>query len=944
MDYSKTVHLPKTSFPMKADLPKREPSILDFWEKIKVYEKMILKRKTSDKNKKYILHDGPPYANGHIHMGHALNKILKDMIVKYKSIRGFYSPYVPGWDCHGLPIEHQLMKEMKKDKHSVDRLEFRKKAADFARRWVEIQKKEFQRLGIFGDWENPYLTLTPNYEAIILRVFRELVQNKYVYRSLKPVLWCPHCETALAEAEVEYEEKESPSIYVKFPVRSTAGEDALLEEFNPLFILIWTTTPWTLPANVGLMLSDTLEYNIIHIKNKNENWVIAKNLAKTLLEEKLKMTSEDYEIKRTVKGSHFGGSSCRRVFPKTGDIEFSKCFTDANVSEEEGTGIVHIAPGHGEIDFAVGHISKKLPVISPVDDSGKFSDEVNYSEFKGLFVLKDGNKKVLELLGDRLVHQGKIQHSYPHCWRCKNPVIFRATYQWFLNVEHNDLRRKMLEIIEKVEWIPDYGKNRIRGMIEQRPDWCLSRQRLWGTPIPIFYCEKCREPLLDIDTIKSVEEFVDREGSDVWFRESPEYFSKNSSLKCKCGGNKFVKENDILDVWFDSGVSHEAVLKGDGKTMTGDLWKDDLIWPADLYLEGSDQHRGWFQTSLIPSVALHGEPPYKAVLTHGFTVDGEGKKMSKSLGNVIAPADVLKDYGADILRLCIAASDYREDIRFSKDILKGVAENYRKIRNTFRYLVGNLPNYHSQHANQSYSNLTEIDRWALMRLSEVIQTCRKAYDSYEFHKVVVALVEFCAVDCSAFYFDVLKDRLYTFHKDSPERQSAQYVLYEILSSLVCLFSPVLSFTCEEVWQVGLGNGYWTEESVFLADFPEVQAEWQDQSLKEKWDKILKMREKANLSLESARQSGQIGSSLGAKVILSGGDKLEREILRSVEKDLAAILIVSQVEMDQGEGALEITVDKAPGTKCVRCWRYDKSVNHDKTHPGLCSRCITMIQQ
>ncbi len=722
MNYSDTVHLPKTAFPMKADLPKREPLFLEFWAKNKIYEKIL--RKNAGKTK-FVLHDGPPYANGHIHIGHALNKILKDIIVKYHALAGFDSPYVPGWDCHGLPIEHQLMKELKANKHTVDRLDFRKKAAEYARSFVEIQKTEFKRLGVFGDWENPYLTLAPGFETVILKIFRELLLKNYVYRSLKPVQWCSSCETALAEAEVEYEDKESSAVFVKFKIKG-----------NKYFI-IWTTTPWTLPANVGVMLHPELDYAVVTIKSLQQEWVILKGLVNGLLEGKLKLSPDDYEIKETVKGKSFEGRTYERVFPKSGNLETGQAILSREVSEEDGTGIVHIAPGHGEVDYAVGHRANNLPVLSPVNDGGKYTDEVGYDELKGLFVLSKGNEKVKEILTGlgALVFQEKIRHSYPHCWRCKNPVIFRATNQWFLNVEHEDLRKKLLAEIDNVQWIPAYGKNRIKGMIEQRPDWCLSRQRLWGTPIPIFYCENCRTPLLDDQAVGMVEEIVGLEGSDVWFREEPEYFLKNHApFKCeKCAGTKFVKETDILDVWFDSGVSHEAVLKGEhNNTITGALWKDALEWPASLYLEGSDQHRGWFQSSLIPSVALHQKAPYKSVLTHGFVVGPDGKKMSKSMGNVVAPEDILKEYGADILRLWVSASDYREDIRVSKDILKGVAENYRKIRNTIRFLIGNIHGFDSPKDMIKLEDMTEVDRWAMSRLYRAVENRRKLTTSMNF--------------------------------------------------------------------------------------------------------------------------------------------------------------------------------------------------------------------
>lgn len=924
MDYSKTVLLPQPLLPMKADLSKREPEIIQFWEKNQIYLKMLEMQKGK---RKYILHDGPPYANGHIHMGHALNKILKDLIVKFKSLTGHYAPYLPGWDCHGLPIEHQLMQELKKDKHSIDQLEFRKKAAEFAMKFVEIQKKEFVRLGIFGDWENPYLTLARDYEETILRTFRALVEKNFIYRKLKPVLWCPHCETALAEAEVEYEEKESDSIYLLFDEAQHSNEMAL----------VWTTTPWTLPANVAIAFHPDENY-VAFVSNKLGNkkiWVAEKRL--NYLSEIL----GEGKVVELAKGSQLRG----RLFLSPVRECDVPALTDRFVSMEDGTGIVHIAPGHGDIDYVAGHILNHLPILSPVEDTGKFNDEVENPELKGLFVLSQGNEKVLEILKEKnlLVHQEKIRHFYPHCWRCKNPVIFRATHQWFLSVDQEKLRERLLAEIENVQWVPDYGKNRIKSMIEQRPDWCISRQRLWGTPIPIFYCADCGQPLLEPQALNMVEEAIGLDGSDIWFKEEPEYFLKNlKPFQCKCGNKKFVKETDILDVWFDSGVSHEAVLKGERKSLTGEIWKEALAWPADLYLEGSDQHRGWFQVSLIPSIALHNKAPYKSVLTHGFIVDGEGKKMSKSQGNVIAPEEVLKNYGADILRLWVAAQDFREDIRISPDILKGIAENYKKIRNTFRFLIGNLYDFNFKTDQQPIAKMLAVDRWALSELFEFTENCKKDYEEFEFHRVIARGVEFCAVDCSSFYFDMLKDRLYTFKRDFSERKSAQTVLYFILSYLLKIFSPILSFTCEEVWQIGKAGGHWQEESVFLSSFPQPPEEWQDKKLKEDWEEILAVREKVYLSLESARKAGRIGSSLDAKVILAGGNDRQKKVLKSLARELPSIFIVSQVEIDSGNESVNVRVEKASGEKCLRCWRYDETVNKNGNHPGLCSRCIGML--
>lgn len=931
----KRVNLPQTDFSMKANLAQKEPVQQEKWARETLYEKMLEKNKG---NKSYMLHDGPPYANGHIHLGHALNKVLKDIIVKYESMQGKYTPYIPGWDCHGLPIEFQLLKEMKKDKNSVDQLDFRRQAAAFAKKYIEIQKEEFKRLGIFGDWDHPYLTLDPQYESVIIRVFRELVNKGYVYRGMKPVYWCARCETALAEAEVEYENHSSPSVFVKFPV-----------EKNDYSIVIWTTTPWTLPANVAVAFHPDADYAVISVDETtnpncapNEKLLVGESLLETRAP-KLGITR--YTIVKRCKGKDLEGIKCASPFRDALSVGVCASF----VTLDDGTGIVHIAPGHGEDDYAVG-TKYGLPVVTPVDDKGRFTDEVPL--FKGVHVFK-ANPLVIQNLDERklLLHQENIEHSYPHCWRCKQPIVFRATSQWFLSVDAQGLRQKLLDVCKQVTWIPDYGLNRITGMIEGRPDWCVSRQRLWGVPIPAFYCTQCGTVLLTDKSIAAVESLFAREGSDSWFIKQPEEILPSDSA-CACGSHSFKKETDILDVWFDSGVSHEAVLKH----------REGLQWPADLYLEGSDQHRGWFQTSLIPSVALHGKAPYKTVLTHGFTVDGEGKKMSKSLGNVIAPQDLIKQYGADIVRLWIASEDYRDDMRISGDIVKQLVDAYRKIRNTARYMLGNLFDYN--HANDAvqYDALLEIDQWALSKLSAVTNTVEELYNKREFHAVYRTLYTFCTIELSALYFDILKDRLYVSAPKSVERRSAQTVLYYLVSFLTRMLAPIIPFTAEEIWNcMPQGQG----SSVFLADFPSknndavLRKAWASPELVQKWDEMFALRSVILKKIEEQRLQKVLGNSLEASVTI----QLEKpcpslELTQGKESVWATVCIVSQVEFVIGNVyekdavpaaelpaslkniRIGIQVSHARGHKCSRCWNWHEGLAASE----LCPRCEKIVKE
>jgi len=918
------LNLPKTAFSMKANLPQREPETLKKWETADIYAKMIEKRSGSDKH--FILHDGPPYANGRIHMGHVLNKILKDLIVKYFTMKGYLSPYIPGWDCHGLPVEHQLFKELDIDKSEIGQVEFRKKAYDYAMKFVGIQSEEFKRLGVFGDWKQPYLTLSRDYEADILSALAELHEKGYIYKDLKPVNWCSTCETALAEAEVEYEDKASPSIFVKFK----AAEDA-----NTYF-LIWTTTPWTLLANVAVALHPEFEYSFV--ETGKEVWIMASDLVRPLME---KFGVTDLTIRKKAKGREIAGKlkSARHPFV---DRESTIVLADY-VTKEEGTGCVHTAPGHGQEDYLTG---KKygLPVIMPVLATGKFNDEAG--EFSGMHVFK-ANKAIIEKMrsGGTLIFSEDVTHSYPHCWRCKEPIIFRATEQWFMNVDHDGLREKMIDTIDKdVEWIPAIGRDRIGAMVKLRPDWCLSRQRYWGVPIPAFSCSSCGETFTSAEIIKKVSQLTREHGADVWFEKDIKELIP-SGVKCgKCGGKDFAKEDDILDVWFDSGVSHRAVLDK----------REELTYPADLYLEGSDQHRGWFQTALITAMGTKGEAPYRKVLTHGFVVDGEGKKMSKSVGNVISPQDVMKKYGADIMRLWVASSDYDGDIKLSSEILERLADGYRKIRNTFRYLLSSLYDFEPSRDAVGIDQMTEMDRWMLSRLHGLLENINGYYRQWEFYRVYRAVYDFCVYEVSAFYLDVLKDVMYILAPGSRQRRSGQTVMFRILDILTRVMAPILSFTTEEVWShVGLEG---KEESVHLLDWPDIEkdmAGWRDKRLDEKWTRILGIRDGVMKVLELKREEGLIGSSLEGAIELYSDDTDMAAFLKENAGLFPVLFKVSQAEVldepgqkmsDASGMPLKVGVKKARGEKCQRCWNFSDTVGKDKNHPDLCERCYNILTE
>lgn len=922
MEYDKTINLPKTDFPMRGNLPKREPEVLKFWEEIDIYKQVAEHNKGKPK---FVLHDGPPYANGDIHLGTTLNKILKDFIVKYRSMSGYDAPYVPGWDTHGLPIENQAIKNLKLDRHQIDPVEFRKICADYAMKYVDIQRESFKRLGVRGDWSNPYLTLSPEYEAAQIGVFGEMAKKGYIYKGLKPVYWCSDCETALAEAEVEYQDKRSPSIYVKFPVKDAQG---LFDEAQA-YVVIWTTTPWTLPANVAICLHPEFEYVLVQVGQ--EKLLMAKELYAEVLSA-CGLTEE--RVLKTFRGKELEGVVCRHPLWERDSLVIN----GDHVTLDAGTGCVHTAPGHGVEDYEVGQ-RYNLPVISPLDNRGRFTEEV--PEYQGL-TYDEANKAVTKDLEEKgcLLKLDFIQHQYPHCWRCKRPVIFRATEQWFASIQ--GFREEALKAIDEVRWIPAWGRDRIYNMVAERSDWCISRQRTWGVPIPIFYCEKCGEAIINDDTIKHLQDLFREHGSNIWFaKEAHELVPPG--LKCQCGHQQFRKETDIMDVWFDSGSSHAAVLKTD----------PELTWPADLYLEGSDQHRGWFNSSLSTSVAITGKAPYKAVLTHGYVVDEKGRKMSKSLGNGIDPLDVIKQLGADVLRLWVASADYRRDIAASPNIMKQMSEAYRKIRNTCRFLLGNLYDFDPAKDRVPYDQLLEIDRWALMKLHQLIAKVTKAYEDYEFHVVYHSIHNFCVVDMSAFYLDIIKDRVYIYRPDDIKRRAAQTVMYDIIMDLVRLLTPILAFTTEEIWRY-IPKAPGAPVSVQLAGWPEVNQNYLDENLEKKWEKLIAVRDEVDKVLEVARQEKAIGNSLNAKVCLYAESRWY-EFLKDMEEDLPTIFIVSAVTLEKAEEApadavaasqlegLKLKVEAAPGEKCERCWNHSTSVGEDSDHPTLCRRCAEVVK-
>ncbi len=925
MDYGKTLNLPKTEFPMRGNLPQREPEIIKAWEEMDIYKRV--QQKNSGRPK-FILHDGPPYANGHIHLGHTLNKVLKDIVVKYHSMAGFDAPYVPGWDTHGLPIEQQAIKSLGLNRHKIDIVEFRNKCKEYALKFVGIQREEFKRLGVRGDWDNPYMTLMPHFEARQIGVFGEMAKRGYIYKGLKPVHWCASCETALAEAEVEYADKKSPSIYVKFPVRDGKGK---LPEENT-YAVIWTTTPWTLVANMAISLHPEFDY--VLMESAGAKLLVAKELKDFFLRE---TGLGDGPVLKEFKGADLEGIVCGHPFIDRQSV----LILGDHVTLEAGTGCVHTAPGHGHEDYLVG-LKYGLPIMSPIDGRGKFTDEGG--KFAGR-VYHEANAGVLETLQESgaLIKDHTIKHQYPHCWRCKQPVFFRATEQWFASIE--GFRQTALDAIDQVRWIPAWGRDRIYNMVANRGDWCVSRQRTWGVPIPILYCGSCNKPVINDQTIEHLQQLFREHGADVWFAREAKDLVPPGLVCPECGGAEFTKETDTMDVWFDSGSSHVAVLDEPG------IWPD-LSWPADLYLEGSDQHRGWFNSSLNTSVAVRGRAPYRAVLTHGFVVDENGRKMSKSLGNVVDPLKVINQMGADILRLWVSSADYRGDLAVSQSILKQMTEAYRKIRNTCRFMLGNIYDFEPGRDSVPYEQMPELDRWALLKMHRMIQRVDKGYRDYEYHAVYHAIHHFCTVDMSAQYLDIAKDRLYCEEAGSMVRRSAQTVMHQSLQALVRLLAPILTFTTEEIWR-HLPKEAGALESVQLVDMPMFDEKYLDPLLEEKWGRLMKIRGVVTRALEKARQEKVIGNSLEARVHLYVNADMAA-FLQPMTADLPVLFIVSGVtqqplaektvpafEVDDVPG-LAVGVSRATGTKCARCWMYHEEVGQNAEHPDTCPRCATVL--
>ena len=927
VDYRATLNLPKTKFKMKANLAQKEPEQLKAWEKEGVYQKV--QEATKDRPV-YLLHDGPPYANGFIHLGTAFNKVLKDIILKSKRMAGFHCPYVPGWDCHGLPIEHNVDKELGGKKKDISKLAFRGACRKYAQKWIKKQKDDFKRLGVLGDWENPYLTINYEYEASIAREFNRFLANGSVTRSKKPVYWCSSCVTALAEAEVEYEDHSSPSIYVKFPFEDDLGDLVPELKGRNVFAVIWTTTPWTLPANLAVALHPAFTYAAVEVGD--DVLLMAEGLVEKACEQ---CGVDDYKILTTFAAAPFEGKKCRHPFLERESLVVLADY----VTLESGTGCVHTAPGHGREDYLTG-VRYGLPVLSPVDNVGTFTDEAG--PYAGMDI-REANPHICDDLRQKgyLLEKTDMSHSYPHCWRCKKPVFFRATEQWFIGMENNDLRQKALAAIKEVDWTPAWGMERIYGMVEARPDWCLSRQRAWGVPITAIMCSKCGEIVNNKSINDKIDQLFRKEGADAWFSHELPDFMEDDTKCSHCGADEFFKETDILDVWFDSGVSYTAVLE-----------ERHLPTPADLYLEGSDQHRGWFQSSLLASVGTRGQAPYKGVLTHGFVVDGQGRKMSKSIGNVIAPGEIIKQYGADILRLWVSSEDYRDDIKISNEILRRLSDAYRKIRNTIRYLLGNISDFSPTENSVALKDMPEIDRWALSQFELVKRKVMAAYGDFEFHKVFHTLYNFCTVTMSAFYLDILKDRLYTELEDSLERRSAQTVLYEVLDGLIRLMSPVLTFTAAEVWRFFPEDDK-REENILLAAFPGEKDEYLDEELNEVWEKLQEVRAEVTKVLELARRDKVIGHSLEAEVWLSVTGDLSG-FLEENWQTLETISIVSKlhkVETADPEAItsellpeLSILVKSASSEKCERCWLRSETVGENGDHPTICDRCSAVIAQ
>lgn len=920
-DYSSTLNLPKTDFPMRGNLPTKEPETLKAVFENGLYEKIL---KKNEGHKHFVLHDGPPYANGEIHAGHALNKILKDTIVRYKAMKGFYAPFIPGYDTHGMPTEKKAIEKLGLDRSKIPVTKFRDTCREFTTNYKDIQTEGFKRLGVLGDWAHPYITYDHATEARQIGVFGDMYKKGYIYKGLKPVYWCTDCETALAEAEIEYKDVTGESIYVKFPVEDSKG----LFDKKDTYMVIWTTTPWTLPGNMGITIGADYEYSIVELKENKENAKLERLIIATEFVEKVMKLAEveDYKTVQTFKGSDLEGVLCKHPFLDRMSRVVLGSETTVNVTLDEGTGAVHTAPAYGKEDYLQG-LKDKLGMVVAVDDKGKQTAEAG--EFAGQFYAKS-NKTITAWLDENgyLLKAVKIEHSYPHCWRCKKPIIFRATPQWFASVD--GFRDDVLKAIKTVTWHPDWGEDRMSEMIKGRNDWCISRQRTWGVPLPIFYCKDCGEPYVTEESIKKIQEVVRTEGTNAWWAKEAKDLVPEGAKCPKCGCTEFKKETDIMDVWFDSGSTHQSVLVERG-----------LDYPADLYLEGNDQYRGWFQSSLLTSVAVNGIAPYKEVLCCGFVVDGQGRKMSKSLGNGVSPIDVSNKFGADILRLWALSSDYSMDVNLSNDILKGISDVYRKIRNTARYILGNTYDYDPEKP-VAYEDLQEIDKWALTRLNKLIKDCTKDYDTYSFGNCYHDVNQFCVVDMSSFYLDIIKDRLYTEKADSVARRAAQTTMYYILDALVKILTPMISFTAEEIWSAMKHTEKENVESPMLADYPVSNDEWDNKEIAEKWEKIIKVKNIVAKDLELARAEKTIGNSLDAKVTLYAEGE-EYKFLKENEELIKLVLIVSGLEIQENnrkqEEKLGVKVEHATGEKCERCWMYN-----DHIEDGLCPRCKEVLEK
>jgi isoleucyl-tRNA synthetase len=927
VDLKQTINLPKTAFPMKANLPQNEPKMLERWEKEGLYERI---RASRAGRPLFVLHDGPPYANGRIHLGTAFNKILKDFVVKTKTMAGFDSPYVPGWDCHGLPIEIKVDSELGAKKAQMPAVSIRRACRKYAEKFIDIQRTDFKRLGVLGKWDDPYRTMDAPYQAVIAGAFVEFLDRGYVYKGLKPVHWCIHDRTALAEAEVEYSDHTSPSIWVRFRMTSDPAKAHPALAGRPVYGVIWTTTPWTMPANMAIAYHPKFEYAAVDVAG--DVYIIAAELLKVTAE---KCGWASYEVVATFPGASLEGTVFRHPFLERDSLGI---LAD-HVTLEQGTGAVHTAPGHGQEDYAIGR-QYGIATYCPVDASGRFYHAEGASgrlpeELIGKTVWQ-ANPIVIEILksAGALLHTEKIAHSYPHCWRCHNAVIFRATEQWFIGMERNGFRQAALEAIKQVKWMPAWGEERISNMIATRPDWCISRQRVWGVPIIVFYCEGCREPVTDRKILDNVVGLFREHSADIWYERTAAELLPEGYRCAKCSASEFSKESDILDVWFDSGSSHLAVLNE----------RYGLPWPSDVYLEGGDQYRGWFHSSLLVGTGLKGSAPYRICALNGWVLDGEGKAMHKSLGNSIEPQEVIKDHGAETLRLWAASVEFHEDVRISPLILTRLTDAYRKLRNTFRYMLSNLPDFDPSKDTVPAEELFEIDQWILLRAEDLIARCRAWYDNFEFHKVYHTVYAFATVDLSAVYFDILKDRLYTSATRSHARRSAQTALYRMLDALVRLMAPVLSFTAEEVW-THMGR----TESVHTAYFPEpaelaagIPAGSRDRTAD--WDRLMSVRDEVLKSLETARNEKLIGAPLEARVRLSANGDL-RPLLERYARQLPGIFIVSQVEVADGaSGNLGITVERAAGAKCERCWKYTTDVGSSASFPTVCGACAEAVQE